>query len=261
MKTMLGGFALSAFALSMAFAGDAQAQYLRPADTNEAGEPTSGYFPQGRTVPNLSLAGSESGFNPYQPPWARIGLALDFGAGGLMNRRLDDNFYSLNGAPNLGGVTAFAWDFTFYGQFRDVFRVGLHVGGLSGGQRDVDASILNAGLVFEGGKRFYTGWGLWMGASIGYGRGLASSEPFVGSEPYYYDYESVGLGVRGFARFERELAPFITLRLTPFVDTIVRTDDRYTLNLPEGQTGNFPDRSKGTFVGYGVMLGVAIHSF
>lgn len=253
MNKVLGGLALSAAALTFSVTEDASAQYLQQAQ--------SGYLPEQSQSTNLSLAGSESGFYQNGPVWSRVGVALDFGAGGLSNGKLDERFYAPNGTMELGGVTAFAWDFTLYGQFRDTFRAGFHVGGMTGGQSDVDASLLNAGLLLEGGKRFYTGWGLWLGTSVGYGRGLASSISGTGSNVRYHDYESIGLGVRAFGRVERELAPFITLRLTPFVDTLVRTDDRYTLNLPEGQSGTIPDRSRGSFVGYGLMLGIAIHSF
>lgn len=256
MNRILCGLALSAAALTLGLTQDASAQYLQGAEP--------GYLPDQGTrqlSTNLSHAGPESGFYTQGPVWSRIGVAVDFGAGGLMNRKLDDRFYTPNNTAELGGVTAFAWDAMLYGQFRDAFRAGFHVGGMTGGQRDVDANILNAGLLLEGGRRFYTGWGLWLGTSIGYGRGLASSVADSGPNIRYYDYEARGLGVRAFGRVERELAPFITLRLTPFVDTLVRTDDQYTFNVPEGQTGMIPDRSRGTYVGYGLMLGIAIHSF
>ena len=260
MKMLSLALGLSLSALAVGVAGEASAQYLTPgAQPPPQQEP--GYFPENRRSTNLSLAGSESGFYTQGRVPSRIGFAVDFGAGGLTNRKLDDRFYSPNGTPELGGIMAFAWNTTLYGQFMDSFRVGMNIGGITGGQRDVDARLLNVGLLVEGGSRFYTGWGLWLGASLGYGRGLASSADYANSDVSYYDYESRGLGVRGFGRIERELAPFITLRLTPFVDTVIRTDDRYTTNLPAGESAMIPDRSKGTFLSYGVMLGIALHSF
>lgn len=219
-----------------------------------------GYLPTTGNTSSLSRAGSESGFQTYGPPPVRFGFAFDFGMSAMNNRKLDREFFAANGAPTMGSFPALAWDLTGYAQFMDSFRIGLNVGAADGGPSGTKANLLHAGLNLEGGRRFYTGWGLWLGANVGYGRSIASS--YNNRSDSYFDYESRGLGIRGFARIEREVAPFITLRLTPFVDSLVRTHDRYTENVPmNAPSTQFPDSTRGTFVGYGVMLGVAIHSF
>lgn len=239
--------------LSLSFASLASAQYF------ERAEPA--YLPEstGKADLSLSRAGSESGFQSYGPPPLRFGVAIDFGAGGLRNSKLDRDFFEPNNAAALGGVTSLAWDLTFYMQMMDSFRMGFNVGQLTGGKTGRDVNLLHAGVSLEAGRRFYTGWGLWAGADLGYGRGQALSRRPNMDE---YSYEAKGLGVRGFVRFERELAPFVTLRLTPFVDTLVRTNDYYQEDVLASTPPMIaPVDSRGTFLGYGVMLGVAIHSF
>lgn len=219
-----------------------------------------GYLPTTGNTSSLSRAGSESGFRSHGPPPVRFGAAFDFGVSSMNNRKLDRDFFGANNAPQMGAFAALAWDLTGYAQFMDAFRIGLNVGAADGGPNTTKANLLHAGLNLEGGRRFYTGWGLWMGANVGFGRTLASS--YSAASDSYFDYEARGLGVRAFGRIEREVAPFITLRLTPFVDTLVRTQDKYTENVPSSAPAtNFPSATRGTTVGYGIMLGVAIHSF
>lgn len=250
-----------ALVLSFCFASLASAQYLERSEDGYFPQPTgsdAGYLPS-NSDRSLSRAGAESGFQTYGPPMTRFGIALDFGAGGLRNKNLDRDFFEPNNTAALGGVTSLAFDVTLYLQLVDSFRVGFNVGQLKGGKTGRDTDLLHAGLVLEGGQRFYTGWGIWAGANLGYGRGRSVSRTYDLNE---YSYEATGLGVRGFVRFERELAPFITLRLTPFVDTLVRTSEYYQEDvLASTPAMVYPDDTKGTYLGYGVMLGVSIHSF
>lgn len=238
---------------SLCFAGVASAQYFERAQPAYLPEPARS------TDLTLSRAGSESGFYSQGPPPARIGIAFDFGVGWLQNKRLDRDFFAMNNAPTVGTPTSLAYDVTIYGQFMDSFRVGLNVGALEGGRTARDISMLRVGANLEAGRRFYTGWGIWAGAHVGWGRGRAETETI---ERDIFRHQSTGIALRGMVRFERELAPFITLRLTPFVETLVRTNEWYEEDvLASRPPSHFPDETRGNFVGYGVMLGVALHSF
>lgn len=247
MRTMI--VTVSALMLVSALcASVASAQYFEEAQP--------GYLPAKGTqkIPNLSRATA-----PDEPPLTRFGFALDFGAGGLQYGAQDRDFFEPNGAPALNTTVALAWDLTIYAQMVDSVRIGLNVGQLTGGKTNREAKLLHAGLDIEGGHRFYNGFGIWLGANFGYGKGqLVSRSP--ADNTYYFD--ATGLGLRAMLRLEYEVAPFVTLRLTPFVDTLVRTNEAYSEyaweNAPAMQ---YPTDTKGTFLGYGAMFGIAIHSF
>lgn len=244
------------FLLSAFGASSASAQYFENARPS--------YLPTQSNQKDLTLsrAGAESGFDMQGPPPLRFGLALDFGAGGLRHTKLDGDFFVPNHAPEVGGVISLAWDLTAYLQVMDSFRIGANVGQLTGRQGQRDVTMLHAGLNIEGGRRFYNGVGLWAGANVGYGRGLFESAIGTGASANYYRYMGRGIGIRAFLRFEYEVAPFITLRLTPFVDTLVRTNEWYEEDVVANAPAMYvPDKTRGTFLGYGGMIGVAIHSF
>lgn len=244
------------FLLSFAGASSASAQYFENAQPS--------YLPTKSNQKDLTLsrAGSESGFNVQGPPPLRFGVALDFGAGGLRHTKMDKDFFVPNGVPEIGGVIALAWDLTAYLQIMDSFRIGANVGQLTGGQSHRDVTFTHAGLNIEGGRRFYNGVGVWVGADVGYGRGLFESSNGAGANASYYRYMGRGIGIRAFMRFEYEVAPFITLRLTPFVDTLVRTNEWYEEDVPASVPAMYvPDKTRGTFLGYGGMIGIAFHSF
>lgn len=244
------------FLLSLFGASTASAQYF------ENAEPA--YLPTKSNQKDLTLsrAGSESGFNTQGPPPLRFGFAVDFGAGGLRHNKMDTDFFAANGAPQFGGVTSLAWDVTLYLQLRDTVRVGLNVGQTIGSKSYRDAQLLHGGLNLEVGQRFYTGWGVWVGADVGYGRGVLTSAFGGGSDYVEYEYIGRGIGIRGFVRLEFEVAPFITLRLTPFVETLVRTSENFGEDVPASRAPMVvPPNSRGNFLGYGGMLGIAFHSF
>lgn len=244
------------FLLSLLGASSASAQYFENAQPS--------YLPTKSNQKDLTLsrAGSESGYQTQGPPPLRFGVALDFGAGGLRHTKMDQDFFEPNDAPKIGGVVSLAWDVTLYLQIMDSFRIGANVGQLTGGQSYRDVTFLHAGLNIEGGRRFYNGVGLWVGADVGYGRGHFESAIGAGDAARYYRYMGRGIGIRAFARLEYEVAPFITLRLTPFVDTLVRTNEWHEEDVPQGTQAMFvPEKTRGTFLGYGAMIGIAVHSF
>lgn len=223
------------FLFSLLGATTASAQYFenaRPA-----------YLPTKSNQKDLTLsrAGSESGFHTQGPPPLRFGVALDFGVGGLGHTK-----------TNLNNVVALAWDVTLYLQVHDTVRVGVNAGQLTGTKDFQKLSLLRGGLNLEVGQRFYTGWGFWVGADIGYARAAAESTLAGASGSGYI---ARGVGFRIFIRGEIEVAPFITLRLTPFVDTMIRTSESLGGLAVSGSS------TSGTFLGYGAMIGIAFHSF
>lgn len=225
------------FLFSLLGATSASAQYFENARPS--------YLPTKSNQKDLTLsrAGSESGFHTQGPPPLRFGAALDFGVGSLGHTK-----------SNVNNVVALAWDVTLYLQLHDTVRVGVNVGQQTGTKDYQKLSLLRGGLNLEVGQRFYTGWGFWVGADIGYGRGAAEST--LAGMPSGAGYIAKGVGFRVFIRGEIEVAPFITLRLTPFVDTMVRTSD----NLGGGGISSGTS-GRGTFLGYGAMVGIAFHSF
>lgn len=240
--------------LSFCFTSLASAQYF------DRAEP--GYLPpepaQSRDL-TLSRAGSESGFYTQGPPPVRIGGTIDFGLGGLRNNKLDSDFFAMNDSPLIGAPMSLTFDVGFLVQAMDTFRVGLTLGRTNGGRSSRNIDLLRIGLNLEAGRRFYTGWGIWAGGNIGWGRGTATSRDVYADEFYY---EAKGLGIRGFVRFEREIAPFLTFRLTPYVETLVRTDEFYQEDvLASRPPSHFPGDTRGTFLGYGAMIGLAFHTF
>lgn len=222
------------FLLSLLGASSASAQYFENARPS--------YLPTKSNQKDLTLsrAGSESGFHTQGPPPLRVGAALDFGVGGFRHTKV-----------GMDHVVALAWDFTLYLQLHDTVRIGANVGQSTGTRNFQKASLIRGGLNLEAGRRFYTGWGVWAGADIGYGR--AAIESTVGGYASGAGYIARGVGIRGFLRVEIEVAPFITLRLSPFVDTLIRTSENQVLSSTGG--------TRGTFLGYGAMIGIAFHSF
>lgn len=248
--------ATAAFALSLG--STASAQYFEERDAR------GGYLPDDRPHPqsgyDLSLAGPGNQRTPL-----RFGLAIDFGGAGARLANLDESFHGPNDAAEFGGFGMVAWDVSGFMEFNHVFRVGLVGGGLHGAPTNRDADFTYFGLQIEGGYRGFSGWGAWLGVDFGYGRMLTTSRDSNFADdgiPGFYDYEARGLGLRISGRVEREISPFLSLRLSPFVQTIIPTTDEYTVNIADTAPAPvLPGGDRGRYLAYGATFGIVFHSF
>lgn len=246
-------------ALTMGLASVASAQYFE----EDGGR--GGYLPDNQPHPQSSYDLSLAGPPANQRTPLRFGFAIDFGGAGARLNDLDEAFHAPNSAAEFGGFGALAWDLSGFMEFNHVFRVGIVGGGVHGAPTNRDADFTYFGLQLEAGFRGYSGWGGWFGVDFGYGRMLTTSRDTNFDDdgiPGFYDYEARGLGLRFSGRVEREIGPFVSLRLSPFVQTIIPTFDEYTVNLPEAAPAPvLPGDANGRYIAYGATFGIVFHSF
>jgi len=246
MNTKHGMFAaLAAGVLCMvASMSSADAQYFQPA--------RSGYLPPGQQPVYYT-----SGPMTQRPVPLRLGGALGAGPAVYGFRRLDDAFFQPNQASRLERMVPAAIDLSGWLEFNETFRIGAHGMMLFGGDRNTYASAGSGGLLLEvGGGQ---GWRLFGGAVLGVQHLYASSHDASGRR---FEYNADYFHVRVHAHLERELSPWLSVRVTPFASMGTRFVERFFTPTPGfGAVGVVvPDRSDHRLFTAGLLFSLSLQT-
>lgn len=230
----------------------ASAQYFEP------GRQSSGYFPDSQQRYDYGVRASPPMDEASGPPDLRFGIGLDLGFGLFAFPSLDEELLDPNDADTLNRRGALAFDVNGFAEFVQTLRLGFLAGMRGGGTEDTSALQSFFALGADVGHVSRYGWAFFAGGGVGVG--LFHSES-VNRFDEYYEYDAAGLWVRGHLRVERQLNPYIALRLTGLYErTFIRSDEVYidvpidapdpVLGDPDGDTDNF-----------GAMFGVVFTTF
>lgn len=231
----------------------ASAQYFEP------GQQSDGYFPDSQQSQSYGARATPPPLDEVPgPPDIRFGIGIDLGFGVLSFPSLDDELLEPNDADPLNRRGMLAFDANGFVEFVQTLRLGFLAGMRGGGTENTAALASFFGLGVDVGHVSRYGWAVFAGGGVGFGAfGSASENKF----DEYYDYDATGLWVRGHLRVERQLNPYIALRLTGLYErTFIRSDDVYIdipFDAPDPVLGD-PD---GDFDNFGALFGIVFTTF
>ena len=256
-----GLMALAALALIALVAAPASAQYLTPQQPQQQG----GYLPQAHARQQLSSDLSRAEAPPQ--PVSFIGLAFDVPVGVLSVRNVDERLYAPNGAAEFDGLNLGAgFDVQLFYQHAQSLRLGLAAGSIYGGNDAAFARLAHVGPTIEVGTVGYRGFGFWGGITAGYARGITMSDDnrYADGDPFpgFYDYVMRGFYGRAQLRLEFRVAPFMAIRISPYIESVIRRYERITIDVND-QFGppDMPRSVEGSWVSYGGMVGIVLGRF
>lgn len=229
----------------------AEAQYFDPSRRSD------GYLPDSR--PQSSYARMSPIVDETAgPPDVRFGIGLDFGAAFPRLPSLDDSLFRPNDAETLGNYPAFAFDANGFVEVVQTARVGFLGGMRVGGHNEATGFQSFFGLGIDVGHVWPYGWAFFAGGGVGVGMFYAESE---NDRDEYYEYDSRGPWLRGHVRVERQLTPYVALRLTGLYEHTFIRNETVTIDVPADAPVPVKGKPSGDIDDFGILFGVVFTTF